>query len=431
MPDLNEQETDFSRLIQGLPVDDAPRSEHRDALRERVLAAFGASANLDARPRWKRAWSQGRELMKRPLPRLVAVATACAVIAAVWLFVPGRQSTAQAFNKLADTLVAAKSARFDMEVAAEGQPKQIARAYYLAPGRFRQELKFMNVVNITDLPAGKMISVVPATKQVMVMNLKGEPKGKKFESEFDRLRELLSNSHSAKDAQYEKLGEKEIEGKRVVGFRYDSPLASVTLWGDPSTGYPVRIDTTWSGIPRTEVTMTHFEINVDLKPSLFDMTPPVGYAVQSIDVDLANKSEQGLINAFKTATELGDGEFPDSLDAMGITKLVTKAAFKVASKAGKQPSDEFVQKLMKSSMTMGMGIQFALELPQSTDAHYAGRGVKLNTASRPVFWYKPEGTSSYRVIFADLSVTNENVAPQVPGAQRIAKAANAAKPAGK
>jgi len=146
---------------------------------------------------------------------------------------------------------------------------------------------------------------------------------------------------------------------------------------------------------------------------------------------MANNSEQGLINALKTASELGDGELPDSLDAMGITKLVTKAAFKIGSKAGKQPSDENVQKLMKASMAMGMGIQFALELPESADAHYAGRGVKLNTPSRPIFWYKPEGATRYRVIFADLSVRDEDTAPQLPGAQRIAKVTKTAKPAGK
>ena len=258
MSDLNEQESEFSQLLRGVPVDDSVRAEHGDAMRERVLAVFDESAASATVPRWQLAWNQGREIMRRPLPRLFAVVSACLVIGSVWLFAPGRQSTAQAFNKLAETLVAAKTARFEMEVAAEGQPKQTMQAYYLAPGRFRQELKFIDVVNISDLPAGKMVSIMPSAKRVMVMNMKGGPKNKKFESEFDRLRELLSNTRDAKDALYQLLGEKEIDGRRCVGFRYDSSLASVTLWGDPTTGYPIRIETVWSGIPRTEVTMTHF-----------------------------------------------------------------------------------------------------------------------------------------------------------------------------
>jgi hypothetical protein len=78
-----------------------------------------------------------------------------------------------------------------------------------------------------------------------------------------------------------------------------------------------------------------------------------------------------------------------------------------------------------------MEIQIALELPDSADAHYAGRGVKLNTPSRPIFWYKPEGSARDRVILADLSVNDEDVARQVPGAKRISQVANSAKRAAK
>ena len=36
--------------------------------------------------------------------------------------------------------------------------------------------------------------------------------------------------------------------------------------------------------------------------------------------------------------------------------------------------------------------------------HYAGAGVKLGDASKAVYWYKPKGTSTWRVIYGDLSV---------------------------
>ena len=282
-------------------------------------------------------------------------------------------------------------------------------------------------MNIADWPARKIATLVPAAKRMMVVNLKGTPQNEKFMSQFERLRELLSKGRDGKEGQYERLGEKEIDGRRVVGFQYDSPSAKVTLWGDPATGYPVRIESVWSGIPRTEVTMSHFEVNVDLQESLFDMTPPAGYKVQSLDVDVAKPSEEGLIKAFRTSSEIGGGEFPESLDTMGMMKLVIKAGFK-----GKKPSsDENVQRLMKTSMTMGVGFQFALDLPDSADAHYAGKGVKQGTPSRPIFWYKPDGGSKYRVIFADLSVKDEEHAPHVPGAQRIVKVGKTAKPAAK
>ena len=51
----------------------------------------------------------------------------------------------------------------------------------------------------------------------------------------------------------------------------------------------------------------------------------------------------------------------------------------------------------------------------TADAHYAGKGVKLGEPDRPIFWYKPEGAKTYRVIYADLSVKEAESAPKSPG----------------
>src|SRR5437870_4810079 len=135
MSELPDQETDFSRLLRRVPFDDTPRSEHGDALREQALARFDAAAHVHAAAWWKRALNQGREIMRRPIPRLIAVTAACVAIAVLWLFVPGHQSTAQAFNALAETLIAAKTAHFQMELQVEGQPKQKFDTYFMAPAK--------------------------------------------------------------------------------------------------------------------------------------------------------------------------------------------------------------------------------------------------------------------------------------------------------
>ncbi|MCU0913161.1 MAG: hypothetical protein MUC88_01190 [Planctomycetes bacterium] len=36
--------------------------------------------------------------------------------------------------------------------------------------------------------------------------------------------------------------------------------------------------------------------------------------------------------------------------------------------------------------------------------HYRGQGVKLGTPDTPIFWYQPPGSTTRRVIYADLSV---------------------------
>jgi hypothetical protein len=228
---------------------------------------------------------------------------------------------------------------------------------------------------------------------------------------------------------YRWLGEKVIDGRRVVGFQYDSPTELVTLWGDPATGYPVRIESVRSGLPRSEMITTKFEFNIDLPESLFDMTPPPGYKVLTFDLDFAKPSEQGLVDGFRTTIEFAGGEFPESLDFAGVRKVAKD--FKALAKGGKDPSDEELQWRMKTATTIGNGYTLALDLPASADAHYAGKGVKPGTPNRPIFWYKPEGASKYHVIFADLSVKEVDNAPQVPGAKRIEKTSKTMQPAAK
>jgi outer membrane lipoprotein-sorting protein len=428
MSELKNQESEFSRLLQNVPFDDASGGEHCQSLREQVLAEFDRAATGEpvtielARPWWKYALTQGKEIMRRPIPRLIAVTTACLAIAAVWMLVPGHQSSAQAFNKLATAVAEAKSAKFQMEVTIEGQPTQTVQAWFLAPGKYRQELP--GAVNIVDLKAGKIMNVIASQKKVMFLNIKGEQKGQGSQDYFERLREVLAKSRDAKEEQYRPIGTKEIDGKQAIGFRFDLPAATVTLWGD-AAGNPVRIESTWSGLPLTEVAMAHFEINVDVKDSMFDLTPPEGYKVQSIDVDASPVQESDLVAAFKMSSEMGDGQFPESLDTAGVMKLVIKFGMK---HGGEKITDENQEKLMKQSIVMGCGFGFALQLPETADAHYAGRGIERDAKDSPIFWYKPEGETAYRVIFADLTVKDSATAPKVEGAQRLEKASKAKKP---
>src|SRR5262245_29896399 len=140
MADLHDQEAEFARLLESLPCDDSARPEQSERLREQVLARFAEASKPETTYlAWKLLFRKGRELMRRPIPRLIAGATAAAVVG-IWLVLPGRPAAALAFGELADAIVQAKTARFQMEVNVEGQPKQSFKAFYMAPGRYRQEL---------------------------------------------------------------------------------------------------------------------------------------------------------------------------------------------------------------------------------------------------------------------------------------------------
>jgi len=61
-------------------------------------------------------------------------------------------------------------------------------------------------------------------------------------------------------------------------------------------------------------------------------------------------------------------------------------------------------------LNFGKGLMFHQMLQTQGQSHYAGQGVKLGDASKAVFWYKPQGSETYRVIYGDLSV--KDVSPE-------------------
>jgi outer membrane lipoprotein-sorting protein len=314
-----------------------------------------------------------------------------------------------------------------MTVEIEGQPKQTAKSYYLAPGKFRNEMP--GSVTISNFEAGKLVTHVEANKLFVEMKFVNVPKDPAKRQSFDlfsKLRDLLAQERDAKDERYERLGEKMIDGHRAIGFHGESGLASVTMWGDPQTGLPVRVETVWSGTPTTRSTMSDFSLNAQVDAALFDTTPPPGYKVMSFEVDASKASEADLVKALRAIAELGDGEFLARLDTASMQAAMMKRMF-----TGKEKKPEDISRdLMRLSLAIGRGITWALELPPSADAHYAGKGVKRGEPDRPIFWYKPEGSKRYRVIYADLAMKDLDAAPQAAGAVKINKpAAPSAPPA--
>ena len=423
MDELNEQESEFERLLANLPCDDRGRAEHRESLRERVLAAFDAArARESASPVWKRAFNHGREIMRRPLPRLIAAAAACLAVVGVWLLVPGQESTARAFNMFAEALVGARSATFEMEVKIEGQGTQKVSCSYLEPGKVRNDVK--GIISVMDSKAGKIVSLDPKRKTAMIMNLQNvnrDPGKPQLYDIFDQTRDLLSKARDGKGGDFNPLGEKEIDGHRAIGFSVSSPLQAMTLWGDPATGLPVQIETVWSGIPRTESKMSHFALNAELKPELFNTTPPADYKVQSFDVDASKPTEATLVEALRLAADLNDGKFIDNFGTASVQALIIKQMLASMKDKQQDKPKDITTEMMQTAMNVGRGLMFALELPDSADAHYAGKGVKRGEPDRPIFWYKPEGANSYRVIYADLSAKDAEQAPDVAGAVRLEK----------
>ena len=125
--------------------------------------------------------------------------------------------------------------------------------------------------------------------------------------------------------------------------------------------------------------------------------------------------EKDLIAMFRQYAALSDGSFPDKLDVGATTAILCAPTNSSGSQDRSQPrSPKEEQQVQAALATLLRGLTFSGLLPKEADAHYAGRRAKLGAADRPVFWYRPQKSTTYRVIYADLSVREAPSPPRVP-----------------
>ncbi|HZZ44723.1 MAG TPA: hypothetical protein VFE58_17435 [Tepidisphaeraceae bacterium] len=91
-----------------------------------------------------------------------------------------------------------------------------------------------------------------------------------------------------KDGKEERVGEKTLNGKHLLGFKITRIIPDfgannknfvVTLWVDPATNLPVQAQTMEDD---HQVTFSDFHFDAPLDASLFDMTIPKGYKVTDL-----------------------------------------------------------------------------------------------------------------------------------------------------
>jgi hypothetical protein len=188
----------------------------------------------------------------------------------------------------------------------------------------------------------------------------------------------------------------------------------MTFWADAKTLLPIRIEYSMGKLMGAEgtVTMSDIVFDVELDESLFEI--PEGYDVSTVQFDASTPTEEDFLRALRLWSETTGGKFPSELN-MKATKefmeaLEEKTGLKVKDKAP-DPSDPQIREFMQNLTTVNRGIiMFAHGLPDDADWHYTGQNVKFGDARTAIFWYRPQGSKTYRVIYGDLSV--QDVAPE-------------------
>lgn len=406
---------------------------------ENAPALFDAKTTHPTFP--TRSLNTWKWIMRSPVSRVAAAVIFVLAIGgvAVWLHEGG---TTPVYADFVKPLLEAKTVKYKQTVtwlslsaeqkglSAEMQKNLLkgltSEVMMLGPSLMRtesEELDKSKTVFIWDGNQGKSINLIPAQKRATVSNDAHKHEGKTSNGgdPVAGWRSLLLDAKGKPDGKREPLGEKDIDGRRVVGFRIISPTSMFSIWGDLKTGLPALIEMTSPLMPDVKFTISDFEFNVDMDESLFSVEPPAGYKVTSVKSPKTDESpagEENLIETFRYYGELSGGTFPDLLDRDTLIDMVYGGLWLFYSLDRSPTSREkHREEHYAAQEKFDRGLNFAVLLPKESNSYYAGKDVSLGASDTPVFWYRPKDAKKYRVIYADLSVREAETPPSVPVVQ--------------
>jgi len=334
-----------------------------------------------------------RRLIMRSSVTRIAVAAAVLVVAALGVHYMRGPSVTVA--DVVEPLLNARTLILDMIVGNE-DTGPVIHDIIVGPRVRRVISKQEHVVNIIDTEGAKMLTLHTEGNLAIYSDIQGSlQEGTRDYVAF--LRKVITDLQNNSDFVAKELGEKEIDGQKVIGFL----AGEFTIWADAETALPVRIE---GQSPQLSIVFKNFQFNVPVEEleSLVSMDLPDGYTEQKKVFDMTTSTEQDLVECLRIWSELLlDGNFPEAIGMTELMKQLPQVEAKLAESVAS--AEEGTQK----GMTLGKGMLFIMGLK---DQHYAGNGVKLGDADKAIFWYRTEGSETYRVIYGDLSV--KDVTPE-------------------
>lgn len=385
----------------------------------RLKSAAQASASLRLR----------RSIMKSPITR---IAVAAAVIVVVGIGIHGIGGGTPAFADVVKSILEAHTAVFKVVTNTPDQPAISMEGQFMDPGLGRHTMRVgdtpeAETIMIMDYINGKGLVLVPSQKVAMAIELEDRPDvlepGKI--NPFKELRDRIVAAQENLDESVEYLGESRIDGRTVIGYRMTEDSTDMTIWADVDSLLPLEIEYSMTQTIGQPVTMTMMDIQFDvpLDPADFSTEVPTGYTEHTMQVDASLPAETDLVEMLEFWVDTTGGQFPSDLTLEAAKEISGVLEGKLGLSGDRKPdlNDPAFQEWMRTFQKINRSLIFVRTLPEEADWHYAGAEAPYGDATTPIFWYRPEGSETYRVIYADLSVldaTAETVAAFENGSNR-------------
>ena len=391
----------FSSLLSSLGRKSvAPDREFLSKLKEESAKVFEASSsdgsgNLRESINSISVW---RTIMRSPITKIAAVAVVITGVLVVMHFA-GLSTGTVTFADVIKPILNAQTAVLDIIVGEEEAGGPVIHDQIKGPFIRRTFSNMEDVVSIIDLETSRILSLTVSKKEAAYVDLKGLPSMPNY---LDMLRNIISELQESPHFEVEELGTQEIDGREAVGFLARHPKAEVTIWADPETALPIRIEQVAG---QMKVICKNVRFDVPMDELLFSMDVPEGYTLQQVELDLMGSTEEDFIEGLRVRAEVfGDDQFPDS--------VAVEDFIKEAPSIEKKTEDLGLSTEQETELGMKLSrhLLFIRFFKGQGQWHYAGSGVKLGDAEKAIFWYQPKDSETWRVIYGDLSV--KDVAPE-------------------
>jgi hypothetical protein len=359
---------------------------------ERVLSNVMRVLNESQRQRTgAEASDVWRTIMKSPVTKIAAAVVVITGVLIAMHFT-GLSTGTVTFADVIKPILNAQTAVLDIIVGDEDGGGPVIHDE-IKGARIRRTMSNVDdVVSIIDLETSRILSLTISKKEAAYIDLKGLPSMPNY---MEILRNLIKGLQENPHFEVEELGTQEIDGQEAIGFLARHPKAEITIWANPKTALPIRIEQV-SG--QMKVICKNVKFDVPMDESQFSMEVPEGYKQQQMELDLMGATEEDFIEGLRIRAKLFGGQFPDGVAVEDYLKQAPAIAGKMEELNLPEKEDT------ELGMKLGKHLLFIRFFKGQGQWHYAGAGVKLGDAETAIFWYQPKDSETWRVIYGDLSV---------------------------
>jgi hypothetical protein len=306
--------------------------------------------------------------------------------------------SSMAWADVVEPLLNARTAVLDIVVGADGNDTVIHDE--VMGSRIRRTVSNITGPDIIiDLEQQKMLTLEHDKKTAVTIELAGL---EGVENYLQRLQNLVVKLQESSDFSVDNEGLQEIDGIEYVVFVAQGNDQTITIWADPETAVPARIE---HKTPNMQIACENMQFDIELDEARFSMEVPEGYVTRDAGIDFKDSSESSFVETLRIWAEIiEDGHFPESIALEDVVKMGPKFG------QGMKRAGLTEEQQIEIATRWGQGFVFIRFFKGQGEWHYAGQGVKLGDAGKAIFWYQPQDSETWRVIYGDLRV--EDVAAE-------------------